>query len=65
MYYLGCDIGTGYTKGVLIDEEGKILFSKIIPTKADPRSASKQIVDLLLKEASIKEDQIKGCGSTG
>ncbi len=65
MYYLGCDIGTGYTKGVLIDEEGKIVCSRIIPTNADPRNSSKSIIDSLLKDAAIKEDQIKGCGTTG
>lgn len=63
--YIGCDIGTGYTKGVLIDEAGKIRASLIIPTKADPRNASKTIIEELLNKASLSEDNIKGCGSTG
>lgn len=63
--YIGCDIGTGYTKGVLLDEDGQILASCIIPTNADPRTASKTIIEELLKKSNISQDQIKRCGSTG
>lgn len=63
--FLGCDIGTGYSKGVLLDQDGRIIASCIFPTKADPRSASKAIIDELTKKAGIKEDQIKACGAVG
>ncbi|RLB11664.1 MAG: hypothetical protein DRG39_03700 [Deltaproteobacteria bacterium] len=63
--YIGCDIGTGYTKGILMDNEGVIKASCIIPTVANPRDASKTIIKELLNGAGLKESEIKGCGSTG
>ena len=63
--YMGCDIGTGYTKGILMDDEGVIKASCIIPTKANPRNASKIIIEELLNKVGLKEADIKGCGSTG
>ncbi len=65
MNYIGCDIGTGYTKGVLMGEDGRIIASSIIPTNADPRSAGKKIIDELLEKAKLKKEDIAGCGSTG
>lgn len=63
--YIGCDIGTGYTKGVLIDEHGDIKASCIIPTEANPRNASNTIIEQLLMDVGLKEEDIKGCGATG
>ncbi len=63
--YIGCDIGTGYTKGVLIEENGNIKAKAIIPTNADPRNASKKIIEELINIADVNESEIEGCGSTG
>jgi predicted CoA-substrate-specific enzyme activase len=63
--YIGCDIGTGYSKGVLIDEDGRVMASVIIPTNADPRNASKTIIDELLNKAKVDKEDIKGCASIG
>jgi len=63
--YIGCDIGTGYTKGVLMDDDGSIKASLIIPTNANPRDASKMIIEDLLNEMDLKDSDIKACGSTG
>jgi len=65
MYYIGCDIGTGYTKGVLLSEDGKIMASSIIPTNADPRSAGKVIVEELVEKSDVKKEDVAGWGSTG
>jgi predicted CoA-substrate-specific enzyme activase len=62
--FLGCDIGTGFSKAVLIDD-GKIKATAIIATEADPRRASNEILRRVLDTTSIKQDDIKGCATTG
>jgi len=62
--FLGCDIGTAFTKAVLIDA-GKIKAAEIMPTEADPRRAGNEILKRVLDAAAIKEDDIKACASTG
>ncbi|MDD3392268.1 MAG: acyl-CoA dehydratase activase [Bacilli bacterium] len=63
-YYIGIDIGSISTKGVIIDDNSNILVSKYIWTEANPIKAVK---DLLkdLKMGIPKDGQIKGIGTTG
>ena len=42
--YLGIDIGSISTKGVIIDENNNILASKYIWTLADPVNAVKELL---------------------
>ena len=63
--FLGCDIGTGYTKAVLIDKEGTIMASDIIATEADPKNAGDEILKRVLNAASIGLNDINACFSTG
>lgn len=60
--YLGIDIGSISTKGVVIDDNGNIISSSYISTDGSPIEATKR----LLKELDIKDDYvIKGIGTTG
>ncbi len=63
--FLGCDIGTAYTKAVLIDKEGTIKASDIIATEADPKTAGDEMLKRIFDAASIGPDDISACFSTG
>lgn len=62
--YLGIDIGSISTKGVIIDEENNILCKSYIWTKADPINAVKKLLNLLKKDFP-KEYKIVSVGTTG
>ena len=47
--YLGIDIGSISTKGVIIDSNNNILASEYIETEANPIKAVKRLVKLLKK----------------
>lgn len=62
--YLGIDIGSISTKGVIIDEENNILASVYLWTKGNPLQAVKQVLEKLKKTLS-EEYEIVGVGTTG
>lgn len=62
--YLGVDIGSISTKGVVIDQYDNVICSSYIWTEADPIEATKN----LIKNLKIKLPEnvvIKGIGTTG
>lgn len=59
-YYLGIDIGSISTKGVIIDEEDNIVASSYIWTEGNPVEATKRLIDNLKGNYVIK-----GIGTTG
>lgn len=61
--YIGIDIGSISTKGVIIDESNNIIDSIYIDTNANPIEASKKVIKYLKKKAS--NYTIKGIGTTG
>lgn len=62
--YLGVDIGSISTKGVVIDEENKIIASEYLWTEGNPVGAVKRLVSILKK--SVGSDYVlKGIGTTG
>lgn len=62
--YIGIDIGSISTKGVIIDNNNKIIDSLYIWTEGSPINAVKKIIHELKK--SIKPNMIiKGIGTTG
>lgn len=62
--YLGIDIGSISTKGVIIDENNKIIKSLYIWTEGNPVEAVKRLVKNL--KADLPESiVIKGIGTTG
>lgn len=62
--YLGIDIGSISTKGVIIDEKNKLLASIYLWTKGNPIKAVKQVLENL-KSKIPKDYQIVGVGTTG
>lgn len=62
--YLGIDIGSISTKGVIIDENHKIITSRYIWTEGNPIGAVKKLIKELKKELP-KDMIIKGIGTTG
>jgi predicted CoA-substrate-specific enzyme activase len=63
-YYIGLDIGSISTKGVIIDSNDKIISHSYLWTEGDPINASKKVIDELKKgvEGNIR---ISGLGTTG
>lgn len=62
--YLGVDIGSISTKGVIIDDDNKIVTSAYIWTEGNPVKAVRKLLDIL-KNNLPKEYQVKGIGTTG
>lgn len=60
-YYLGIDIGSISTKGVIIDENDNIVESSYIWTEGNPINATKKLIENL----KSKDYRIKGIGTTG
>lgn len=63
-YYLGVDIGSISTKGVIIDDNNKIVASDYIWTEGAPVNATKKLIDNL-KRKLPQNFIIKGIGTTG
>lgn len=63
--YLGVDIGSISTKGVIIDKNGNILTESYIWTEANPIKAVKNLLTTLNKEAKKQNIIVKGIGCTG
>ncbi|PMP72813.1 MAG: CoA protein activase [Thermodesulfovibrio aggregans] len=61
--YLGIDVGSVSTNIVLIDEEGRIITKKYLPTAGKPIDAVKRGLSEINRE--IQNIQIKGVGVTG
>lgn len=62
--YLGIDIGSISTKGVILDEENHIIASSYIWTEGNPVQAVRKLISLLKKDLP-DTIQIKGIGTTG
>ena len=62
--YLGIDIGSISTKGVIIDKNNNILSSVYLWTKGNPLKAVKEVLKVLQKEMP-SNFQIVGVGTTG
>lgn len=61
--YLGIDIGSISTKGVIIDKDNNILNSCYLWTEGDPLSAVKKVIKELFKNNN--DIKIVGVGTTG
>ena len=62
--YVGIDIGSISTKGVVIDSNNNIIASNYLWTEGNPIEAVKKLVETL-KEQLPKDYVIKGIGTTG
>ena len=62
--YIGIDIGSISTKGVIIDEENNIITSEYIWTEGNPVKSVTELVNIL-KSRMPENLKIKGIGTTG
>ena len=62
--YLGIDIGSISTKGVIIDDDNNIVASSYIWTEGNPKNAVTNLLENLKKEIKNKY-VVKGIGTTG
>ena len=62
--YLGVDIGSISTKGVIIDDDNNIITSAYIWTEGNPVEAVRKLLGIL-KSKLPKEYVVKGIGTTG
>lgn len=63
--YLGIDIGSISTKGVIIDEDNNILASSYLYTEGSPITASKKVVRELKNKIDLNKYRVVGVGTTG
>lgn len=63
--YLGIDIGSISTKGVVIDGENNILAKEYLWTEGDPTGAVKRLLKALEKQLAGKDVDIVSVGTTG
>ncbi|MGC7872653.1 acyl-CoA dehydratase activase [Desulfosporosinus sp. SYSU MS00001] len=63
--YLGIDIGSISTKGVVIDEHNKIKASEYLWTEGDPLKAVKRLLSTLKGQLDNTDEKIVAVGTTG
>lgn len=63
--YLGIDIGSISTKGVVIDENNNIIASSYLYTEANPIKATKKVVKELKQQLDLNKYKVVGVGTTG
>ena len=63
--YLGIDIGSISTKGVIIDKDNNILYSEYLWTEGNPIEAVKRVIKSLEKQFDKEKYQIVQIGTTG
>lgn len=63
--YLGIDIGSISTKGVIINEKNEILASSYLWTKGNPINAVKEVLKDLEKQIKNQDIKIVSVGTTG
>jgi len=62
---VGIDVGSLYTKGVLIAEDRRLLASAVEPTTNDVPGLSERMLARLLAEAGVAMADVEGVGATG
>lgn len=63
--YLGIDIGSISTKGVVIDEDNNIIANSYLYTEGNPINATKKVIKELKRQTNTNEYKIVGVGTTG
>jgi predicted CoA-substrate-specific enzyme activase len=64
-YSLGVDVGSISTKGVIIDDNNKIIAEEYIWTEANPINATKKLVEILKGKIDKKKIKVNYIGVTG
>ena len=63
--YLGVDIGSISTKGVIIDDNNTIIASEYLYTEGNPINAVKRLISILNKKINKNEYKVVAVGTTG
>ncbi|MDD4298731.1 MAG: BadF/BadG/BcrA/BcrD ATPase family protein, partial [Bacilli bacterium] len=63
--YLGIDVGSISTKGVIIDKNNKIIHSSYLWTEGNPMEAVKRVINNLENDLECTNIAIMGVGVTG
>lgn len=63
--YLGIDIGSISTKGVVIDDDNNIIASSYLYTEGNPIEASKRVIKELKSKIDLNKYRVVGVGTTG
>ncbi len=63
--YMGLDVGTVSTKGVIIDKYDNIIASAYLYTEGDPIRALKRVIKKMEKDINLDKYRIVGIGTTG
>lgn len=63
--YLGIDIGSISTKGVIIDDNSRILASSYLETEGNPIKAVKKVIKELKGKINLNKYKVVGVGTTG
>lgn len=63
--FLGVDIGSISTKGVIIDEKDNIIASCYLYTEGSPVNAVKKLIHELKKQINLNEYKVVSVGTTG
>ena len=63
--YLGVDIGSISTKGVIVDDNNNIIVSEYLYTEGNPIEAVKRLISILGKRLNKKEYKVVSVGTTG
>ncbi len=63
--YLGIDIGSISTKGVIINENNNILADSYLYTEGNPINATKKVIKELKNKIDLTEYTVVGVGTTG
>ena len=63
--YLGIDIGSISTKGVIINEENEFLAESYLWTEGNPTEATRQVLHALREQLDGEQYQIVSAGTTG
>ena len=63
--YLGVDVGSISTKGVIIDKNNNILASEYIETNANPIKAVKKLIKILSTQLDQEKYKVVSVGTTG
>ncbi len=65
MITCGLDLGSGTTKGVLLEDGQRILASAFAPTRGAPVERGRQILELMAEEANILPGDVEYLCTTG
>lgn len=63
--YLGIDIGSISTKGIIINENNKIIAKKYLYTEGNPIEAVKKLIKELKQQLNEDDYKVVSVGTTG